>query len=43
VYETNIALADFEGFDPEFLVTVLEQSCFSGKINVIQKDNDERL
>jgi len=42
VYETNIALADFEGFDPEFLVTVLEQSCFTGKINVIQKDNDEK-
>jgi RecA/RadA recombinase len=38
----NIALADFEGFDPEFLMDVLSQSGFDGSINVIQKESDEK-
>ena len=39
--KTNIVLADFEGFDPDFLETILEQSKFSGDIQVVQKDKDE--
>lgn len=37
----NIALADFEGFDPDFLITVLENAGFDGEVNYIQEDDDE--
>lgn len=37
----NIALADFEGFDPDFLTTVLKMSGFDGKLYAIQEDDDE--
>lgn len=40
--KSNIAFADFEGFDPEFLQTVLEQSKFDGTVNIVQNDNDEQ-
>ena len=39
----NIALADLEGFDPEFLVTVLENAEFSGDVQYIQKSTDEAV
>ena len=39
--EKNIALADLEGFDPDFLSVVLENAEFSGDVFYIQKDNDE--
>lgn len=39
--EKNIALADFEGFDPDFLETVLQSSGFNGKIYCIQEEDDE--
>ncbi len=39
--EKDIALADFEGFDPEFLKTVLESSGFNGNILCIQEEEDE--
>ena len=37
----DIALADFEGFDPEFLETVLKTSGFDGNIFCIQEEEDE--
>lgn len=37
----DILLADFEGFDPDFLLAVLDNSGFDGKIQPIQKDDDE--
>ena len=37
----DIALADFEGFDPKFLQTVLVNAGFDGNINCIQKKEDE--
>ena|SRR3990167_206470 len=37
----NIALADFEGFDPIFLTTVLENVGFDGEVHYIQEDDDE--
>ncbi len=37
----NIALADLEGFDPDFLITVLETAKFSGDVQYIQKESDE--
>lgn len=40
--ERNIALADLEGFDPDFLTMVLENSGFSGDVMYIQKDDDEK-
>ena len=39
----NIALADLEGFDPDFLITVLENAKFSGNVQYIQKGTDEEL
>lgn len=40
--KTNIALADFEGFDPDFMVTILENSGFDGNVYVVQEDSDEK-
>lgn len=37
----DIALADFEGFDPKFLQTVLATSGFNGNIYCIQEEDDE--
>src|SRR3990170_8627016 len=37
----NIALADLEGFDPDFLTTVLENAGFDGEVHYIQEDDDE--
>lgn len=37
----DIALADFEGFDPKFLSTVLASSGFDGNIYCIQEEEDE--
>jgi len=39
--KTNIGLADFEGFDPIFLTTVLENVGFDGEVNYIQEEDDE--
>jgi RecA/RadA recombinase len=39
--EGNIALADFEGFDPIFLETVLTNSGFDGILYYIQTNEDE--
>ena len=39
--EGNIALADLEGFDPDFLITVLENAKFSGDVQYIQTESDE--
>jgi len=41
--ERYIALADLEGFDPDFLVTVLENSGYSGDVQYIQRDDDEEV
>jgi len=41
--ERKIALADLEGFDPDFLITVLENSGYSGDIQYIQKETDEEV
>lgn len=37
----DIALADFEGFDPDFLTTVLKMSGFDGQVYAIQEEDDE--
>jgi len=37
----NIALADLEGFDPDFLVDVLETSGFDGEVQYVQEETDE--
>ncbi len=39
----NISLADLEGFDPDFLVVVLENSGFSGDVQYIQREDDEEV
>lgn len=39
--ERFIALADLEGFDPDFLTVVLENSGFSGDVHNIQAEDDE--
>jgi len=39
--EGNIALADFEGFDPNFLKVVLNNSGFDGTLYYIQRNEDE--
>jgi energy-coupling factor transporter ATP-binding protein EcfA2 len=39
--ERYIALADLEGFDPDFLITVLENAGYSGDLQYIQDENDE--
>jgi len=41
--EKPIALADLEGFDPDFLITVLENAEYSGDLHYIQKDDDEEV
>jgi recombination protein RecA len=40
--DSNIALADFEGFDPDFMVTILENSNFNGTIYHLQDESDEK-
>lgn len=37
----NIALADFEGFDPDFLVSVLETVKFDGDVQYLRSKGDE--
>ncbi len=37
----NIALADFEGFDPDFLVSVLETVKFNGNVQYLRSKGDE--
>jgi RecA/RadA recombinase len=39
--EKNIALADFEGFDPDFLISVLNNVKFSGNVQYLQNKDDE--
>lgn len=39
--EKFIVLADFEGFDPDFLTDVLVEAEFSGSLNYISEDDDE--
>lgn len=39
--KSDIALLDLEGFDPAFLVTVLENVNFDGELHYIQADEDE--
>lgn len=39
--EGDIALADFEGYDEAFLMTVTEAVGFDGKIYIIQEEEDE--
>jgi RecA/RadA recombinase len=41
--ERFIALADLEGFDPDFLVTVLDNAGYSGDLQYIQRDDDEEV
>lgn len=41
ILKKDIALADFEGFDPDFLTTVLQSTGFDGKIYCIQENDDE--
>jgi RecA/RadA recombinase len=41
--ERFIALADLEGFDPDFLTVVLETSGFSGDVQYIQREDDEEV
>jgi len=43
VSPSDIALADFEGYDPEFLLAILEHSKFDGKVKVIQEDTDGKV
>ncbi len=40
---TDITLADFEGFDPDFLLAVLKHSGFDGNVKVIQEDTDGKV
>jgi len=39
--ETNIVLADLEGFDPEFMETILESTGFDGTLVYLQEKDDE--
>jgi len=41
ITESDIALSDFEGFDPEFMSEVMEHSGFEGTVYHIQKEKDE--
>ena len=41
--KTDITLADFEGFDPEFLVAILESLGFDGTVNCIYDKKDEDI
>jgi len=40
--KTNIALVDFEGFDPDYLTEIVSVTGFDGDVNLIQKDGDEK-
>ena len=39
----DIALADFEGYDPDFLLSILKHSKFDGKVKTIQEDTDGKV
>ncbi|OGH07417.1 MAG: hypothetical protein A2W22_03040 [Candidatus Levybacteria bacterium RBG_16_35_11] len=39
----NITVADIEGFDPEFLSTILHSVGYSGDVTYIYEDNDEEI
>jgi RecA/RadA recombinase len=39
--ESNIVLSDFEGFDPEFLRSVLSTIGFEGTVNTLREHEDE--
>src|SRR5512139_2149159 len=41
--ETNIALSDFEGFDPDFMKVILENAKFDGSIYHLQDKSDEKV
>jgi RecA/RadA recombinase len=41
--ESNIALADLEGFDPEFLTSVMSSQGFNGEVYSIQDESDEKV
>jgi RecA/RadA recombinase len=41
--EKHIALADLEGFDPDFLTVVLENAGYSGDVRYIQQGTDEEV
>lgn len=43
VSPSDIALADFEGYDPEFLLSILKHSKFDGKVKAIQEDTDGKV
>lgn len=38
----SVALADFEGFDPEYLETIMGNTGFSGNVHIVQDDSDEQ-
>jgi len=40
---SNIALADLEGFDPDFLYTILDNAGFNGTIYLLQDKSDEKI
>jgi len=37
----NIALVDFEGFDPDLFISLLENAKFDGEVRYIQREDDE--
>src|SRR3990167_7036871 len=39
--EEDIALADLEGFDPDYLTAVLEHKGFEGTVELVSEDTDE--
>jgi len=41
--DSNIALADLEGFDPEFLEAVMVSQGFDGEVHSLQDESDEKL
>ena len=41
--DTNIGVADFEGFDPNFMATILENSGFNGSVHYLQDKLDEKV
>jgi len=43
VSPSDIALADFEGYDPDFLLSILKHSKFDGKVKTIQEDTDGKV
>ena len=40
---SNISLADLEMYDPEFLVDLLDNVGFSGKLHLVEGPTDEKL